>query len=373
MILYLGVTLLSLVLAYFCNSTEHVQLHTIEYATSKGRHHFDRRQAMNLWVCMGIYVVLSAVAVCRIANSNDYWEYVEMFSLIAQKRHVSSEFGFNYFVRFMQLLFGREKYLPIFGAISLLTVFFFLKAIYDQGEWFLGSLFLFLMNGLYFSSFNSIRYYLVLAVVAYSTKFVIRGQYGRFILCIVLAATFHKSVLIVIPVYLLAKWVAENHLKWYHYVIGMALILSLVFCRELYRRVIFYFYEFYEDSAFDAVRYSYTNIGKCLGTCVLCAICYRAGLRDNARNRFYAGLNVMGLVTYTFGAFIPEVSRIGYYFTIGQIFLIPNLLVHMEKGWLKRVLIAGTALAFAAHFALFLRNAYSVDIRLLPYLNWIFN
>lgn len=371
MILYIGITVFALVLAYFCDSAEQVQFHTGRRTTVQQG--IDRQRALNVWICVGIYVVLSGVAVCRIANSNDYWEYTEMFSLIAQRRLVSSEFGFNTFVRFMQFLFGREKYLPIFGAVSLITIFFFLKAIYDQGEWFLGSLFLFLMNGLYFSSFNSIRYYLVLAVALYSMKFVIRGQYGRFLLCILVASTFHKSVLVVIPVYLTAKWLADHRLQWYHYLIGAVLLLSLVFGRDLYRKVIFHFYEFYEGSAFDVVRYSYTNIGKCLGTLVLSVICYACGLKENTANRFYAWLNLAGLVVYTFGAFIPEVSRIGYYFTVAQIFLISNLLNSMKKGKWKNLLIAGTAIAFAIYFGMFLKSCYNVDIRILPYRNWIFN
>ena len=127
----------------------------------------------------GIYVVLAALSACRIASGNDYWVYTNMFNLIAQNRHVSSEFGFNALVRLMQYFFGTEgySYLPIFGLFSLLTVYFFLRAIYEQGDWFLGSLFLFLMNGYYFSSFNSVRYYLVLAIALYSIKYVLRGEY----------------------------------------------------------------------------------------------------------------------------------------------------------------------------------------------------
>jgi hypothetical protein len=78
-------------------------------------------------------------------------------------------------------------------------------------------------------------------------------------------------------------------------------------------------------------------------------------------------------VLYTLGAFIPEVSRIGYYFVISQVFLIPNMLRSMKDGVWKKLFTAGVILAFSGHFALFLKTAYSVDIRLLPYLNWIFN
>lgn len=372
MLLFVGVTLLTLVMAYFCNNTWQVQLHmgALKQNCPMTR---TRQQVLNLWLCIGIYLVLTALSACRIASGNDYWEYKEMFSLIAQFRTVSSEWGFNWFVRGMQALFGREAYLPIFGVISAVTVFFFVKSIYDQGEWFLGTMFLFLMNGYYFSSFNSIRYYLVLGIAMYTMKFVLKGEYGKFILWICFAALFHKSVLLVIPVYLLAKWLALVDLKPWHYVLGALFILSLVFGREFYRDIIFFFYKYYEGSAFDVTDYSVSNIAKCLGTLVLSGICYKSGLKGSVRNRFYFFLNIGGLVLYTAGAFIPTVTRVAYYLVISQVFLIPNLLMSMKEGIWKKLFIAGIALVFGAYFILFLKSAYSTDIRLLPYLNWIFD
>lgn len=382
MILFVGVTVLVLLMAYFCNTAdrpvvdgrgESLQLHMSARENSQGR--MTRQHALNLWLCGGIYVILSALSACRIASGNDYWVYTSMFSLIAQGRHVSSEFGFNALVRVMQYFFGTEgySYLPVFGLFSLLTVYFFLRAIYEQGDWFLGAMFLFLMNGYYFSSFNSVRYYLVLAIALYSTKYVLRGEYLKFILWILAAATFHKSVLVVIPVYLGARWLAKTRLRPWHYIVGILLVLSLLFARDIYRFVIFKIYPFYENSMFDTVEYSLPNIGKCAGTLVLSLLCYKSAVRDSQRNRFYFFLNLGGLVLYTCGAFIPEVSRVAYYLVLPQIFLIPNLLCSISSKLWRRLLTAGTAIVFAAYFALFLRSAYNVSIRLLPYLNWIFN
>lgn len=375
MVLFVGITLVSLVLAYFCNNQEGIQLNMqkdyhLNRQTGMG---YDRQRALNLCLLGAIYVILAGVSVCRIASGNDYWGYVEIFSLIAQNREVASEVGFNSLVRLMQYIFGVKAYLPIFGLFSLLTVYFTLKSIYEQGDIFVASLFLFMMNGYYFSGFNSVRFYFVLSIAMYSIRFVLREQYGRFLLWILAASLFHKSVLVVIPVYLLAYYLANIKLKWYHYTIGALLLGSLLFGQELYRMVIFKFYPFYENSAFDQVDYSLTNIAKCLGTLALCGIACRAEWSKSVRNRFYFYLNLVGTVLYTFGAFIPEVSRIAYYFVIAQLFLLPNVLRSMKKGWLKTICILGTCICFVLHFVLFLQTAYDMDIRLLPYLNWIFN
>lgn len=375
MILFVGVTVLALLMACFCETRESVQLHREAGTVWARRGGMTREQALKLWGCGGIYVILSALSACRIASGNDYWVYTSMFDLISQGRHVSSEFGFNALVRVMQFFFGTEgySYLPIFGLFSLLTVYFFLRAIYEQGDWFLGSLFLFLMNGYYFSSFNSVRYYLVLAIALYSTKYVLRREYLKFVLWILAAATFHKSVLVVIPLYLGAGWLATVRLKRWHYVAGALLALSLLFGRDIYRVIIFKIYPYYENSMFDAVEYSLTNIGKCVGTLALSLFSYASVLKDNRRNRFYFFLNLGGLVLYTCGAFIPEVSRVAYYLVLPQIFLIPNALRGTTNKALRRLLTVGTVLVFAAYFVMFLRSAYNVNIRLLPYLNWIFN
>ncbi len=374
MILFVGVTVLVLLMACFCDTRESGRAGAGEWALAR-RGGMTREQALKLWACGGIYVVLAALSACRIASGNDYWVYTSMFDLISQGRHVSSEFGFNALVRVMQFFFGTEgySYLPVFGLFSLLTVYFFLRAIYEQGDWFLGSMFLFLMNGYYFSSFNSVRYFLVLAIALYSIKYVLRGEYLKFVLWILAAATFHKSVLVVIPLYLGANWLAKIRLKPWHYVVGALLVLSLLFGRDIYRIIIFKIYPYYENSMFDTVDYSLTNIGKCVGTLALSLLSYGSVLRDNQRGRFYFFLNLGGLALYTCGAFIPEVSRVAYYLILPQIFLIPNALRSIGNNGLRRLLTAGTALVFVIHFAMFLRSAYDVNIRLLPYLNWIFN
>ncbi len=332
-----------------------------------------RAYARNNVAEAAIFCLLAGVSACRVAIGHDYWNYWLNFQLIAQDRHVSSESGFNLFVKAMQFVFGEGNYKAIFGLFSLVTVFFFLRAIHDQAADYAFSLFLLLTNGYYFQSMNSIRYYLALAVALYAMKHVLRGEYGKFILWILVGMTFHKSILLVVPVYLAARLLAGSRLKKWHYIAGALLMSTLVFGQNFYREIAFYFYPYYRDSAFDHGVLSYTNIAKCLGTLILCGICYGRGIRENVANRFYFFLNVAGLAAYCCGSFIPEVSRIGYYMSISQIFLVPALLREMPSGWFQRLCRAGVAGAFTLHFVMLLQKMYTDDVALLPYLSWIFN
>ncbi len=368
-LVYVILTVTTVLFAIYIDNSDYVSYYISGKMTAK----YNRQQARNLMAEIAIYGLLTGVSACRIAVGNDYWEYRNNFKLVAQGRHVSSEIAFNYIVKWMQDLFGYDNYLPIFALFSIVTVFFFVKALHDQGKWYAASLFLLLTGGYYFSSLNSIRYYLVLAISLYSMKYVMRKEYGKFILWILVAATFHKSVLVVIPIYLLARYLASIKLKKWHFVVGILLVASLFLCQDLYRKIIFSFYPYYENTYFDVVDLSLTNIAKCAGTLILAIILYKCSIHDNQVNRFYLFLNIGGFILYTCGSFIPEVSRIGYYMIISQVFLIPNMLMEMEKGFLKNLFIVGTGTAFTLYFIFFLNSAYSVDIRLLPYLNWIFN
>ncbi|MBQ7777036.1 MAG: EpsG family protein, partial [Lachnospiraceae bacterium] len=333
----------------------------------------DRRRAGNICAAAAIFILLSAVSACRIAVGNDYWVYRFQFNLIMQGRHVSYEPGFNLVVWIIQSLLGYDNYLPVFAVFSIATCFFFVKALYDQAEWFGASVFLLMTGGYYYYSLNSVRYYFVLAIAMYAMKYVLRKQYGVFIAWIVFAAFFHKSILVVIPVYLLAHWLAQHKLNKFLYIVGGAFLASLLLFQDFYRRIIFFFYPFYEGSAFDKVDVSYTNIAKCLGVLVLCFVFYKTAIEGNEQNRFYFFLNLAGLALYTFCTFIPEGSRIGYYLIVSQVFLIPGVLMRIPNKKWRIFWTSGVVIAFLGYFALLLRSAYDTNVRILPYLNWIFN
>lgn len=376
--IYIGLTIIVVVLAYFAAERVPVMGRTC-----------TRQQARGAVAETAIYLLLAGVSACRVAIGHDYWNYRDNFNLIAQERHVSSEWGFNLLVKAMVNLFGYDNYKPIFFVFSVVTVYFFVKALHDQADRdYALALFLLMTNGYYFQSMNSVRYYLALAVALFSMKYVLHGEYGKFLLWILAASAFHKSVLLVIPVYLAAHLLAKARLKKWHYAAGAVLALSLIFGQSFYREIIFRIYPYYRDSAFDNGSISYVNIAKCLGALALCVLCYHRALSCNdasqdadvpqiRRLRFYAFLNLAALVVYCCGSFIPEVSRVGYYMTASQIFLIPALLRAIPEtwwsGWFRKLCYVGTIATFSGYFLLLIQKMYTDDVALLPYLNWIFN
>ena len=330
-----------------------------------------RQQTKNKSLIVTIFLALFGVSACRIAIGHDYWEYTAIFELIEQNRYVSTEFGFNWLVRICHFIFGTGdySYLPIFAVIAFFTMLFFVKALCDQSEDFGCSFFLFMVFGYYLSSFNSIRYYLVLAVAVYSVKFILKKKYAHFALCILLAAPFHMAVLFVLLAYPLAlmKW---N--KW-NIPIVSAVVISLLAFPGFYRKLIFFFYPFYENSIYDTGETSVTNIVRCAGVLIFALIYYKSALKDNRKNMFYFNLNLEAFIVYACCSFIPVVSRIGFFLNIFQIFLIPSVLRSIPKKWQRVVFSVLIALAGVGYFMLFLKSCKDDGTRIVPYLNWILN
>lgn len=368
MAVYIVLAIMTCVMGFMVEQNNAV---TVSENTTYSLMNATRQQLKNKSLIAMIFFALFGVSACRIAIGHDYWEYTSIFSLIAQDRYVSTEFGFNWLVRICQFVFGSEgkSYITIFAVVAFFTMLFFMKAMCDQSENFGMSFFLFMVFGYYLSSFNSIRYYLVLAVAVYSVKFILKKRYAHFVLCILLAAPFHMAVLFVLLAYPLAlmKW---N--KWNVPIVGVV-VASLLLFPQFYRRLIFIFYPFYENSIYDTGDTSIINIARCIGVLVFALIYYKSALKDNRKNMLYFNLSVEALIVYACCSFIPVVSRIGFFLNVFQIFLIPSVIRSIPKKWQRVFFTIVIIIAGIGYFVFFLHSCKDDGTRIVPYLNWILN
>lgn len=339
--------------------------------TQDGRDNYiTRGQFGNMMIIAGIFFLLFGVSAARIAIGHDYWEYTSVFNLLDQERYVSTEIGFNLLVKFVYALFTFEKrYIIVFAIVAFATIYFFMKGLFDQADNFFLGFLLFMSFGYYLSSFNNIRYYLVLSIAFYSVKYLLKKDYLRFAIIIILASFFHMAVLFVLLAYPLAliRWK-----KWMIPVVAV-FVASLIFLPNVYRRLIFIFYPYYENSIFDTGETSYVNIARCAGILIFALIFYKSALKNNRKNMFYFNLNLFALIVYSCCSFIPVISRVGFLLNISQIILVPAVVQTIEKKWLKNTLTVLIVLAGIGYFALVLHQCKDDATRIVPYINWITN
>lgn len=366
MILYLLITVTVVALAALVK--KQAKAPTLVMA-SQGGGQITRQQMLNGAVLSAVVIILFGVAACRLNVGNDYAKYVEFMHLVVSDAYVPTEVGFNWLVRILYGISGFENYLLVFAFFALATIVLFLGAIYKQSTNFIFSFFLFMAFAYYFQSFSTVRYYLAVAVALYAVPYVLRREWVKFLMLILLGATFHKSLLVVIPLYFLASL---NWKKWT--VLPVTLVcISFFFFQDFYLRVLIFLYPTYENTEYLDGGTSYVNILRCAAVLVLSLLYYRQTVKADPRNRFYFYCNAGALILYTCCSFIPIISRIGYYLTITHIFFLPALADGIRNDKLKRLFIWGIVAAGILYFAMYMLRAGEDGVRILPYQTFLFH
>lgn len=329
----------------------------------------SRQQMLNGLSLVFIFLVLFAVSACRLNVGNDYAKYVEFMHLVNCDAFVPTEVGFNTLVKVIYGISGFENYLLVFAVFAAATVLLFLVAIYQQADDFGFSFFLFMTLGYYFQSLNTVRYYLALAIALYAIPYVLRKEWMKFVFLVILGATFHKSLLVVLLLYFLAS---VNWKKW-QLAVAALFCTTFFFLQDFYLKVVVFLYPTYENTEYLEGGTSYVNIARCLAVLLFSLIYYKKVVKEDERNRFYFYCNLGALVLYVCCSFLPVISRIGYYLTITHIFFIPALIAGIKNEKLKKFFKAGVILAGILYFVLFMRRAGADGLRILPYETFMFH
>lgn len=375
MILYITVAAVTVLLAAMVNNHPSTKPYTV-----------TRQQMCNRVCLLSIFLLLFTLSACRLNVGNDYAKYVEFMHLVNCDSYVPTEIGFNLLVKLIYTLSGFENYLLVFAVYAFATVLLFLLAMYEQSDDFPFTFFLFMAFGYYFQTFSTVRYYLALGIALYSMKFVLRRQWGRFLVAVLLGATFHKSLLVVILLYLLAL------IPWKKWQLGVAALFctTFLFAQDFYLKLVVFLYPTYEDTEYLEGGTSYINILRCMGVLAFAGIVWwmnrkdeslaqaadkneKTAVRYGEKFRFYLYLNLGALVLYVFCSFLPIISRIGYYLTVSQIFFLP-MLVGMIKNKKWRIFFrAGIILAALLYFAMYMSRAGKDGVLILPYKTFFFH
>ena len=203
---------------------------------------------------------------------------------------------------------------------------------------------------------------------------------------ILFAALFHKSVLVVIPLYLIA---ALPWKKW-QVAVGAALAVSLPLFQDFWMSVLLKLYPSYENTVYleqgTGIEGSLMGVVRCSAVLLLCIIAWKA-VKESRANLFYCKLNLLGLALYTCASFVPLISRLGYYLITPHLLLVPGILTAMQetgkraegiqgnrgsRQYRRTLLYAAVLLLSALYFAYFLLTAHQEGVRVLPYHTWVF-
>ncbi len=360
MILYTVVTAVTIFLSYFVCKKQALTT----YGTT-------RRQALSRVCLIAVFNILFLLSALRGEVGNDYKTYAVTFHEAWVDGYVVTEPGFNLLVKIVYTIMGHENYIAVFAVFAFATMIFFIKTFYEDSDSFFLSMYLFMTLGIYFRTFNTVRYYFILAVALFSIRYVAKRQHIRFILLIVAASFFHKSVLIVIPLYLIAFYLKK---KWQYALIFIGSV-AVFLGKDLVMWIAVKLYPSYENTSYlngeGSILSNLPSIGRCVLVLLLCLCFYKEVIKDNDRNHICFNLNIMAILLYVCGYYIPLLSRFSYYLMVPHLLLVPNVIMKIPDEKKKKWIIMATIGIGIVYFLLFLRTAASEGIRVLPYKTWI--
>ena len=333
-----------------------------------------RRSYQNRLFMAGIFLILFAMAALRFDIGNDYRQYTQTAHEAYVGGYVVTEIGFNMLVKLLYQIAGGEYYELVFAVFAFFTLLFFLKAFARQSVSFYQTFFLFMTWGLYFQTFNTVRYYLALSIALFSMKYVLERDYIKFVFWIIAAALFHKSVLLVIPVYCLATFAWK---KW-HIIVGIVVSAMCFLGKGLVLKLALVLYPSYRNTIY--LEGGSSPIGILRTVAVLTLYFWFLwfsgdGIREKdwyPKLRFYGQLNFLAFITGTVFSFLPVVTRITYYFGVSQLFMIPLIVEHIEDEKVKKRVKMVVFVACILYFGMFLLQAHQDGVGLLPYRSWLF-
>lgn len=155
-------------------------------------------------------LILSLISGFRYKVGTDFRQYTELFTVFSD----SVNWGLKeepLFQLFMYLLKKIDNNPQIFFLVtSLMINYFVIKTFFENSKFFWLSVYFYITFFTYYSTMNGVRQYMASAIMFSGIYFLFKKKTLQYFLLIAIAFLIHKSVLILIPIYFLARKPIES-------------------------------------------------------------------------------------------------------------------------------------------------------------------
>ena len=234
-------------------------------------------------------------------------------------------------------------------ATSLLAGGLVFTAIWRQSRAPVLAVYFYVATSNYFLSLNIVRQYIAIGFVLVALAYVLDRRPWRFLALVAAGAFFHKTALLALPCWGLARIYARPY--WGGAAILAALAAS--FAAEPVLRAALPLvgaggYVRYFDMRFakDGFEWIFFLLNICF--IVAGAWYYERAQKGNPLFRCWYWMTVMGTVALSFSGTVPLMKRNNFYFAAPQFLMLPEMLLAEENPRLRRWFTVLAVVAFAA-------------------------
>lgn len=239
-----------------------------------------------------------------------------------------TEIGYILLNYLVGLFTGNYIYFQVF--IAVLTYFPILYLCRQSDDIGL-SLCLFLSIGTYIEGLNTVRNILAACLFIFAIKYIIKGEFKKYLIIIFLASTIHLSVLVMIPCYFILR-MRPTKLKVVMYIVLMLiLVISMDYLAVLYNK--FFLVAQNSEAALLLLHQRRANPINVIVPCLLVAsavfVFYRTSnndeLNDMKTRVLLNGTIIWGIIKFSM-LFSEYTSRFASYFSPFVLLFIPMVI-----------------------------------------------
>ena len=181
----------------------------------------NKSMAFYKYAYVGVLIVVFLLSMLRWENGTDWKNYYDYFNLVAiDPDYGFMEIGFTWLCYIDSIFMNYTFHL---GVVALLCIIPVAKRIKEYSPFPLFSLLIWFSVS--FAHMFPVRQTIAISLFVFSWKYVHERRLFPFICLIILAATFHLTVLIALPIYFL--WHKHIPAKIYILVVGIVFVISM--------------------------------------------------------------------------------------------------------------------------------------------------
>lgn len=247
------------------------------------------------------------------------------------------------------ILHYNQSYFAVIFVTGTVSWFLFYRYIIKKSLDPSLSILIFFLNFFYFHQFNVIRQLLSCAIALQGFQFIYERKFLKYLLVILLAASIHKMVLLLVPIYFIYN-IKISAKKIAVITIGAKLFFSLIW------RLIVPLLEGTRYSNVIQWEGAYAGgyaIGELITTSFLLWVGYYFYLCDGKKNlvlNFNLWLQLFALVIEVNSNMIPIVYRFLWFANINTFLYIPEMINTIQSKTNKKIVKAMTILIFVLYF-----------------------
>lgn len=276
--------------------------------------------------------------------TDNFYDYLNTRVYVPYRYRLVSEWeiGYNFLIFYTTKIFGSYQF------ILLVTHIIIIVLLYGSFKRFEGTLsktygvfvFYFLYYGV---SLNAMRQWLAMAVILFGTKYLVENNDIKFFLSIVIAVLFHNSAIIGIIIWFVYKFcdhsfkykkikignicVSEDVYKVIVvFAVGITCILLLGIISEVLSLFGSRFSRYVKVYLLGEFRLLPMQIIKRLPMILLVMISWKRISKITNLLPFLFSMVIVDLIISQLGSFSDQSGRIGYYFSVYNIFLYPIII-----------------------------------------------